>query len=127
MPPSGWIGGRDYRHRWARVNTCMDVGVELCDQAKSNIAGANVATFLSEADVTLKDKLEIGLKEDAPYRKDNLPEDQVRGPEIPAGPGRSPKIPEARGDKTVVAEAEDPDDSAPHEDDDRNKVVTSPR
>ena len=27
--------------------------------------------------MTLKDKLEIGLKEDAPYRKDNLPESQV--------------------------------------------------
>ena len=52
--------------------------------------------------MTLKDKLEIGLKEDAPYRKDNLPDDQVRGPEIPAGPGRSPVIPAARGDKTVV-------------------------
>lgn len=52
--------------------------------------------------MTLKDKLEIGLKEDAPYRKDNLPEFQVRGPEIPAGPGRSPKIPMARGDQTVV-------------------------
>jgi hypothetical protein len=52
--------------------------------------------------MTLKDKLEIGLKEDAPYRKDNLPEFQVRGPEIPAGPGRSPKIPMARGDRTVV-------------------------
>jgi hypothetical protein len=33
--------------------------------------------------MTLKDKLEIGLKEDAAYRKDNLPEAQVRGPEIP--------------------------------------------
>ena len=29
--------------------------------------------------MTLKDKLEIGLKEDAPFRKDNLPENQVRG------------------------------------------------
>lgn len=52
--------------------------------------------------MTLKDKLEIGLKEDAPYRKDNLPEFQVRGPEIPAGPGRSPTIPMARRDRTVV-------------------------
>jgi hypothetical protein len=46
--------------------------------------------------VTLKDKLEIGLKEDAPYRKDNLPEHEVRGPQIPAGPGRSPEVPAAR-------------------------------
>jgi hypothetical protein len=52
--------------------------------------------------MTLKDKLEIGLKEDAPYRKDNLPDDQVRGPEIPAGPGRSPEIPQARGDRNIV-------------------------
>jgi hypothetical protein len=60
--------------------------------------------------MTLKDKLEIGLKEDAPYRKDNLPEDQVRGPEIETGPGRSPEVPAARGDKTIV-----PDSEAPHE------------
>jgi hypothetical protein len=55
--------------------------------------------------MTLKDKLEIGLKEDAPYRKDNLPASQVRGPEIPAGPGRSPVVPMARGDKNIVAPA----------------------
>ena len=67
--------------------------------------------------MTLKDKLEIGLKEDAQYRKDNLPEHQVRGPEIPAGPGRSPKIPAARGDKNVVPGAEDADDSAPRDTD----------
>ena len=35
--------------------------------------------------MTWKDKLEIGLKEDAPYRKDNLPASQIRGPEIPTG------------------------------------------
>ena len=52
--------------------------------------------------MTWRDKLEIGLKEDAPYRKDNLPESQVRGPEIPTGPGRSPEIPMARGDKKDV-------------------------
>ena len=52
--------------------------------------------------MTWKDKLEIGLKEDAPFRKDNLPEDQVRGPEVPAGPGRSPVIPEAREDAEAV-------------------------
>lgn len=46
--------------------------------------------------MTWKDKLEIGLKEDAPYRKDNLPESEVTGPEVPAGPGRSPVIPAAR-------------------------------
>ena len=57
--------------------------------------------------MTLKDKLEIGLKEDANYRKDNLPEDQVRGPEIPSGPGRSPTIPAARDDKNVVPDSDD--------------------
>jgi hypothetical protein len=46
--------------------------------------------------MTWKDKLEIGLKEDAPFRKDNLPDEQVRGPEIPSGPGRSPEVPAAR-------------------------------
>ena len=45
--------------------------------------------------MTWKDKLELGLKNDAPFRKDNLPEQQVRGPEVPAGPGRSPIIPVA--------------------------------
>ena len=29
--------------------------------------------------MTWRDKLEIGLKDDAPYRKDNLPESQIRG------------------------------------------------
>jgi len=63
--------------------------------------------------MTLKDKLEIGLKEDAPYRKDNLPESQVRGPEIPTGPGRSPEIPLARTDTNVVPDSEEvPADSA---------------
>ena len=52
--------------------------------------------------MTWKDKLEIGLKEDAPYRKDNLPENQVRGPEIPKGEGRSPEIPLARNDRNIV-------------------------
>ena len=56
--------------------------------------------------MTLKDKLEIGLKEDAPYRKDNLPESQVRGEEIPSGPGRSPVIPAARDDKNIVPDAD---------------------
>jgi len=49
--------------------------------------------------MTWRDKLEIGLKEDAPYRKDNLPASQIRGPEISTGPGRSPEIPMARGDR----------------------------
>ena len=52
--------------------------------------------------MTWKDKLEIGLKEDAPYRKDNLPEQEVRGPEIPAGPDRSPIVPAAIDDVNEV-------------------------
>jgi hypothetical protein len=54
--------------------------------------------------MTLRDNLEIGLKKDAPFRKDNLPESQVRGPEVPAGPGRSPVIPEAKEDADASAE-----------------------
>ena len=52
--------------------------------------------------MTWKDKLEIGLKKDARLRKDNLTPDEVRGPEVPAGPGRSPVIPAAEGDKTEI-------------------------
>jgi hypothetical protein len=59
--------------------------------------------------MTLKDKLEIGLKEDAAIRKDNLPERQVRGPEIPAGEGRSPDVPAARDDRNVVPAAPEDD------------------
>jgi hypothetical protein len=54
--------------------------------------------------MTLRDTLEIGLKKDAEYRKDNLPESQVRGPEVPAGPGRSPVIPAAKHDAEEAAE-----------------------
>ena len=46
--------------------------------------------------MTWKDKLEIGLKEDAPFRKDNLPAKEIRGPQLSTGPGRSPEIPLAR-------------------------------
>jgi len=49
--------------------------------------------------MTWKDKLEIGLKEDAPFRRDNLPEFQ-RNPETPEtrpdDPTRSPEEPGAR-------------------------------
>lgn len=53
--------------------------------------------------MTWRDKLEIGLKENAPYRKDNLPLTEVIGPEIAQGPGRSAEIPHARGTKTQTA------------------------
>ena len=52
--------------------------------------------------MTWRDKLELGLKEDAPYRKDNLPASEVTGPELPAAPGRSPEIPAARGNPTAT-------------------------
>ncbi len=57
--------------------------------------------------MTWRDKLEIGLKEDAAYRKDNLPASQIRGPEIPTGPGRSPEVPLAREDRTQVPHPSD--------------------
>ena len=46
--------------------------------------------------MTWKDRLDIGLKDDAPYRKENLPDSDVEGPVKPAGPGRSPEIPAVR-------------------------------
>lgn len=55
--------------------------------------------------MTWKDKLEIGLKPDAPHRKDNLPKQQVRGPQIDAGEGRSAVVPAAAGDKTIAPPA----------------------
>jgi hypothetical protein len=65
--------------------------------------------------MTWRDKLELGLKEDAAFRKDNLTPDQIRGPQLPTGPGRSPEIPQARGDKTQVPQPIDgaEDDHAP--------------
>ena len=71
--------------------------------------------------MTWIDKLELGLKEDAAYRKDNLPPDQVRGPQLPSGPGRSPEVPLSRGDnKDKRADAghgqqENPPDVSPSE------------
>jgi hypothetical protein len=65
--------------------------------------------------MTLKDKLEIGLKEDAPFRKDNLPESQVRGPEVDSGPGRSPVIPAAREDRNIVADSDRVDTDKAHD------------
>jgi hypothetical protein len=45
--------------------------------------------------MTWRDKLEIGLRPDAPFRRDNLPDGEIHGPERPAGPGRSPVIADA--------------------------------
>jgi hypothetical protein len=52
--------------------------------------------------MTWRDKLELGLKDDAAFRKDNLPPSQIHGPELPTGPGRSPEIPRAREDQNGV-------------------------
>jgi hypothetical protein len=48
--------------------------------------------------MSLKDKLEIGLKPDAPYRKDNLPEFQQDEPacDVAATPGDSAALRTAR-------------------------------
>ena len=51
--------------------------------------------------MTWRDKLEIGLKEDAPFRRDNLPDFQKKpaGPETNADdPTRSAEEPGARED-----------------------------
>lgn len=58
--------------------------------------------------MTWRDKLELGLKKDAGYRKDNLTPSEIRGPEIPSGPGRSAQIPAARDDKSEVPEPDAP-------------------
>lgn len=48
--------------------------------------------------MSLKDKLEIGLKPDAPYRKDNLPDIQKDDPACEAGaaPDDAPDTENAR-------------------------------
>ena len=58
--------------------------------------------------MTWKDKLELGLKNDAPFRKDNLPENEVRGPEDPAGPGRSPVVREEQEEREAAKDTPAP-------------------
>lgn len=58
--------------------------------------------------MTWRDKLEIGLKENAAYRKDNLPTSEVSGPELAQGPGRSAEIPRARDEQDQVPAAGKP-------------------
>jgi hypothetical protein len=50
--------------------------------------------------VSLKDKLEVGLRPDAPYRKDNLPEFQQDDPACAEGarPDDAPSTERARAD-----------------------------
>lgn len=63
--------------------------------------------------MTWRDTLEIGLKENARFRKDNLGAEQVRGPEIPQGPGRSNEIPASRADHTHMEGDATPAAAAP--------------
>ena len=53
--------------------------------------------------MSLKDKLEIGLKPDAPFRKENLPDFQQDDPacEEAATPGDTPSVERARKDCTM--------------------------
>lgn len=53
--------------------------------------------------MSLKDKLEIGLKPDAPFRKSNLPDFQKDDPacEVAATPGDTPSVERARKDCTM--------------------------
>jgi hypothetical protein len=50
--------------------------------------------------MSLKDKLEIGLKPDAPYRRDNLPTFQQDEPacQVAATPGDAPDVRRARAE-----------------------------
>jgi hypothetical protein len=50
--------------------------------------------------MSLRDKMEVGLKPDAPYRPDNLPDFQLADPacDDAAAPGSGPKARRARED-----------------------------
>ena len=50
--------------------------------------------------MSLKDKLEVGLKPDAPFRPDNLPEFQQddEACRVAATPGESPELKKARAE-----------------------------
>ena len=55
--------------------------------------------------MTWRDKMEIGLKDDARFRRDNLPDFEVEGPQVPAGPKRSPIVPAAVTEAAAESEA----------------------
>lgn len=59
--------------------------------------------------MSLKDKLEIGLKPDAPFRKDNLPDFQQDDPacEVASTPGETPSVERARKDCTMPPEKQE--------------------
>ena len=59
--------------------------------------------------MSLKDKLEIGLKPDAPFRKDNLPEFQQDDPacDVAATPGDTPSVERARKECAMPPEKQE--------------------
>ena len=59
--------------------------------------------------MSLKDKLEIGLKPDAPFRKDNLPDFQKDDPacDVAATPGETPSVERARKACTMPPEKQE--------------------
>ena len=59
--------------------------------------------------MSLKDKLEIGLKPDAPFRKDNLPDFQKDDPACDEGatPSDTPSVERARKECTMPPEKQE--------------------
>ena len=59
--------------------------------------------------MSLKDKLEIGLKPDAPFRKDNLPDFQQDDPacDVAATPADTPAVERARKECTMPPEKQE--------------------
>ena len=59
--------------------------------------------------MSLKDKLEIGLKPDAPFRKDNLPDFQKDDPacDVGATPSDTPSVERARKDCATPPEKQE--------------------
>lgn len=53
--------------------------------------------------MTWKDKLEIGLKDDAPFRRDNLPEFQQTSPETGTEDPEADRSPEEPGARAEAA------------------------
>ena len=84
--------------RIGRLCVCRSVQARLADWLKLENVESPQET---EWSMTWKDKLEIGLKDDAPYRRDNLPDFQKvkGGSATQAGDAtRSPEEPGARED-----------------------------
>ena len=67
--------------------------------------------------MTWRDKLELGIKNDAALRKDNLPESERHGAEEAAAPGRSPVVAEKREEKEQKGTI---DEKAPARNDERD-------